>query len=213
MKKIFVIVAVLLSGITFGSAVAQSRPQPRAKQTPTARQVPKDSISRFERVPIIEGPQPERVVVVERRDDDAPPRLVAPLSDDNVKFGREVPLRSDGDNYNNGDPIFTAVEKPAEFPGGIQMMMKWLGENVHYPEVAHDNGVEGRSIVKFVVERDGSISNVQIVKGADMALDREALRVVSSMPRWVPGSNSGEPVRSYFTIPITFKLNQDPAGR
>ncbi|MBD5370098.1 MAG: energy transducer TonB [Bacteroides sp.] len=104
------------------------------------------------------------------------------------------------------EQIFVAVEQPAEFPGGQAAMMKWLSNNIRYPESAQQNGISGRVVVKFVVEKDGSIGNPTIVKGVDRDLDQEALRVVKRMPKWQPGKNNGQPVRSYFNLPVTFRL-------
>ena len=104
------------------------------------------------------------------------------------------------------DEIFVAVEQPAEFPGGQAAMMKWLSSNIRYPEAAQQNEIQGRVVVKFVVEKDGSVSQVQVVKGIDKDLDREAVRVVQKMPKWQPGKNNGVAVRSYFNLPVTFKL-------
>lgn len=104
------------------------------------------------------------------------------------------------------EEIFVAVEQQAEFPGGMAAMMKWLNNNVRYPESAQQNDIQGRVIVKFVVEKDGSIGKAEIFKGVDRDLDREALRVVKKMPRWQPGKNNGVAVRSYFNLPVVFKL-------
>lgn len=104
------------------------------------------------------------------------------------------------------DEIFVAVEQQAEFPGGQAALMKWLGNNIRYPESAQQNDIQGRVIVKFVVEKDGSIGQATIAKGVDRDLDREAIRVVKKMPKWQPGKNNGVAVRSYFTLPVTFKL-------
>ena len=104
------------------------------------------------------------------------------------------------------EEIFVAVEQPAEFPGGQAALMKWLSQNIRYPEAAQQNDIQGRVIVKFVVEKDGSIGQASIVKGVDKDLDREALRVVKKMPKWQPGKNNGVAVRSYFNLPVTFKL-------
>lgn len=106
------------------------------------------------------------------------------------------------------DEIFVAVEQQAEFPGGMAALMKWLSNNIRYPEAAQQNDVQGRVIVKFVVEKDGSVSQAQIVKGVDKDLDKEALRVVNKMPKWQAGKNNGVAVRSYFTLPVSFKLQQ-----
>lgn len=104
------------------------------------------------------------------------------------------------------EEIFVAVEQSAEFPGGQAALMKWLSQNIRYPEAAQQNDIQGRVIVKFVVEKDGSIGQASIVKGVDKDLDREALRVVKKMPKWQPGKNNGVAVRSYFNLPVTFKL-------
>ncbi|MDE5876582.1 MAG: TonB family protein [Muribaculaceae bacterium] len=104
------------------------------------------------------------------------------------------------------EEIFVAVEQMAEFPGGQAELMKWLSNNIRYPEAAAQNDIQGRVVVKFVVEKDGSIGNAEIVRGVDKDLDREALRVVKKMPKWQPGKNNGVTVRSYFTLPVTFKL-------
>ncbi len=107
------------------------------------------------------------------------------------------------------EKIFTAVEQPAEFPGGTAALMKYLSNNIRYPESAAANDIQGRVAVRFVVERDGSIGQVTVVKNVDKALDKEAVRVVKSMPKWQPGKNNGVPVRSYFTLPVTFRLQNN----
>lgn len=104
------------------------------------------------------------------------------------------------------EEIFVAVEQQAEFPGGMAALMKWLSKNIRYPEAAQQNDIQGKVIVKFVVEKDGSIGAATILKGVDKDLDREALRVVKKMPKWQPGKNNGVAVRSYFNLPVTFKL-------
>ncbi len=106
------------------------------------------------------------------------------------------------------EEVFVAVEQQAEFPGGMQALMKWLSNNIRYPEAAQQNDVQGRVIVKFIVEKDGSVSQAQIVKGVDKDLDKEALRVVNKMPKWQAGKNNGVAVRSYFTLPVNFRLQQ-----
>lgn len=104
------------------------------------------------------------------------------------------------------ETIFVGVEQPAEFPGGPAAMMKWLNNNMRYPEAAQQNDIQGKVVVNFVVEKDGSIAQVKIAKGVDKDLDREAVRVVKKMPKWQPGKNNGVPVRSYFNLPVTFRL-------
>ncbi len=102
---------------------------------------------------------------------------------------------------------FDVVEQMPEYPGGMQELMKFLSMNVRYPEAAHKAGVQGRVIVKFIVETDGSLSNVKVVKKVSDDLDGEAIRVVSTMPKWKPGMQNGTAVRVNYTIPITFRLN------
>lgn len=110
---------------------------------------------------------------------------------------------------NSGNEIYSVVEQPAEFPGGLDALMHWLSNNVRYPDVAQQQGVEGRVVVRFVVEKDGTVDEVEVIKGADRDLDAEAVRVVSIMPKWIPGKQYGELVRSYFTLPVIFKLSRN----
>ena len=95
------------------------------------------------------------------------------------------------------------------FPGGMQEMMKFLQQNIKYPKEAQEQGKQGRVIVQFVVNKDGSISNDSVVRSVDPQLDAEALRVVRSMPNWTPGKQRGKEVRVRFTLPVTFHLNGD----
>ncbi len=104
------------------------------------------------------------------------------------------------------EEIFVVVENQPEFPGGNAAMMKFLSDNIKYPVIAQENGIQGRVICNFVVERDGSITDVQVVRGVDPSLDREAVRVIQSMPRWTPGKQRGQAVRVRFTLPVVFRL-------
>lgn len=100
--------------------------------------------------------------------------------------------------------IFEVVEQQPQFPGGS--VNGWLADHIKYPVVAVENGIQGRVVVQFVVERDGSVSQVRVVRGVDPSLDKEAQRVISSMPKWIPGKQNGQSVRSRFTVPVTFRL-------
>lgn len=102
--------------------------------------------------------------------------------------------------------IFVFVEEYPEFPNGEENLYKYLGSNIKYPHDALENGIQGTVVVKFVVEKDGSISNVKAVRKIGGGCDEEAVRVVKRMPRWKPGKQSGKPVRTEFTLPIQFKL-------
>ena len=102
--------------------------------------------------------------------------------------------------------IFEVVEQQPQFPGGQAALFSWLSQNIHYPPVAEENGIYGRVTVSFVVEPDGSISNVQVVRGVDPSLDKEAVRVTKAMPKWQPGKQNGQAVRVKYNLPVTFKL-------
>ena len=102
--------------------------------------------------------------------------------------------------------VFDVVEEMPSFPGGQGALMQYLASNIKYPVVAQENGVQGRVIVSFVVERDGSISDVKVARSVDPSLDREAQRVVKSMPRWSPGKQNGSTVRVKYTVPVVFRL-------
>ena len=104
------------------------------------------------------------------------------------------------------EQIFQIVEEAASFPGGIGECMKWLGKNIKYPTISQENGVQGRVIVQFVVNRDGTIVDAKVVRGVDPYLDKEALRVVNLMPKWTPGKQRGKAVRCQFTLPVQFRL-------
>ena len=102
--------------------------------------------------------------------------------------------------------VFDVVEEMPSFPGGSAALMSYLNGNTKYPVVAQENGVQGKVIISFVVERDGSISDVKVARSVDPSLDREAQRVVKSMPRWTPGKQNGQTVRVKYTVPVVFRL-------
>lgn len=102
--------------------------------------------------------------------------------------------------------VFDVVEQMPSFPGGPQALFEYLSSHIKYPVVAEENGVQGRVIVTFVVERDGSITDVKVAKSVDPSLDKEAQRVVKSMPNWIPGKQNGAAVRVKYTVPVTFRL-------
>ena len=106
----------------------------------------------------------------------------------------------------SSDRVFDVVEQMPSFPGGQQKLMEYLSENTRYPEGLGESCIQGRVILTFVVERDGSISDVKVVRSLDPLLDKEAVRVVSSMPKWIPGKQNGVAVRVKYTIPVTFRL-------
>ena len=102
--------------------------------------------------------------------------------------------------------VFDVVEEMPSFPGGQGALMAFLNSNIKYPVVAQENGVQGRVIVGFVVERDGSITDVKVMRSVDPSLDREAQRVIKAMPKWKPGKQNGSAVRVKYTVPVVFRL-------
>ena len=102
--------------------------------------------------------------------------------------------------------VFEVVEQMPSFPGGTTALMQYLSKNTKYPPVAEENGIQGRVVCSFVIERDGSVSDVRIIKSVDPSLDKEAIRVVSSMPKWIPGRQNGQMVRVKYNLPVTFRL-------
>ena len=112
------------------------------------------------------------------------------------------PVQEEGDE----GEIFEVVEQNPEFPGGEKALMEWLQKNLKYPSAASDNGIQGRVMVRFVVNKDGSVVEPKVLRPVDPLLDKEAMRVVQAMPKWKPGKQRGKAVRVYFTLPVTFRL-------
>ena len=102
--------------------------------------------------------------------------------------------------------VFDVVEQMPSFPGGMAALMAYLQKSIKYPPVAEENGIQGRVVCTFVVERDGSVTDVKVAKSVDPSLDKEAVRVVSAMPKWIPGKQNGQSVRVKYTLPVTFRL-------
>ena len=109
-----------------------------------------------------------------------------------------------GDEETGDDDIFQIVEDVPTFPFGD--VSKWIAKNVKYPQIAAENNIQGKVFMNFVIEKDGSITDVKVLRGVDPALDKEAIRVIKSMPKWKPGKQRGKPVRVSFNLPITFTL-------
>ncbi len=120
---------------------------------------------------------------------------------------QEVPDVTDFGDYEGEDTgeaqIFQVVEDMPAFPGNVT---KWISKNVKYPVLAMENGIQGKVYIQFVIEKDGSITDVKVARGVDASLDKEAVRVVKAMPKWKPGKQRGKPVRVSYTLPIFFQL-------
>ena len=119
-----------------------------------------------------------------------------------------APVTSTGTgNYEEEENVvFVVVESMPAFPGGDAALMKYLSDNIKYPVIAQESGIQGRVICQFVVNRDGSIVDVEVVRPVDPSLDKEAIRVIKSMPRWTPGRQRGKAVRVKYTLPVNFRL-------
>lgn len=132
--------------------------------------------------------------------------VVFRLKGKDVQDSSSAPASSAPAKASASDEVYVVVESQPEFPGGNAALMKWLSDNIKYPVVAQENGIQGRIIVNFIVEKDGSLSDVQVARGVDPALDKEAVRVVEAMPKWKPGVQRGERVRVSYTLPVVFRL-------
>lgn len=117
-----------------------------------------------------------------------------------------APVVEEEEEEEAAQQIFTVVEKQPEFPGGMSELMKFLAKSIKYPVIAQENGIQGRVVCSFVVNRDGSIVDIQVMRGVDPSLDKEAVRVIGTMPKWKPGEQRGKPVRVRFILPVQFRL-------
>ena len=108
----------------------------------------------------------------------------------------------------DGEEVLTVCDELPIFPGGMQKLFQYLGENIQYPVEAQKNKIEGRFFLEFVILKDGSVSEVKVIRSANELLDKEAIRVVESMPKWTPGKNKGEPVNVRYVLPVSFKLKK-----
>ncbi|MGC3978161.1 MAG: TonB family protein [Paludibacteraceae bacterium] len=134
---------------------------------------------------------------------------VADVKGTNEETGVDIKTLQDNKVVVAAEPeekIFEVVEVPPSFPGGEAELMKYLSNNIKYPVVAQENNIQGKVVVQFVVGRDGTIQDVQVVRGVDASLDKEARRVVASMPKWIPGKQGGSAVKCKFFVPVNFKL-------
>lgn len=102
--------------------------------------------------------------------------------------------------------VHKVVEQMPEFPGGMNTFMKWFAKNMKYPEIAQKEKIQGKVIVSFIVEKDGSITNAEVKQSVSPVLDAEALRIINTMPAWIPGKVRGKAVRSYYSLPVMFNL-------
>ena len=119
----------------------------------------------------------------------------------------EVMAQTQKDDYVDEDRVYDVVDQMPQFPGGHEKLKEFIEKNKRYPKSLQDRGIQGRVVVTFVVKKTGRISHAKVVRGVDPALDKEALRVVRKMPRWIPGKMGGKNVDVKYTIPVDFRLH------
>jgi protein TonB len=126
-------------------------------------------------------------------------------ADETTEVEEYIPPEDDEEEIVEAE-IFTVVESMPEYPGGMGSLMKYLAENIKYPPLAKESGIQGRVFINFVVEPDGTISNVKVLRGIGGGCDEEAVRVVEKMPKWKPGKQRGKNVRVSYNLPVKFTL-------
>ena len=155
----------------------------------------KVAVTQVQELSALEKPK-EKAEVKQKKVEIQQPEKVVERVKSSVKFTAPVIKKE----------VFEVVEQMPSFPGGDKALLEYLSNNIKYPVVAQENGVQGRVVVSFVVEKDGSITDVKVVRSVDPSLDKEAARVVKSMPRWIPGKQNGSAVRVKYNVPVSFKL-------
>ena len=212
---LLVALSVVFVGLEWRSAVAQAQTTDRGFDAQEIEDVmniedqqkPEEPEPEPQQAQQVEIQLPDEIKVVSNDKEVIKPTIISvdqdkPLPPPNIPLGtKNVQVDEDVDQT-----VFEIVEENPEFPGGDKALTAFLLKNTVYPESAVDNGIQGRVMVNFVVERDGSVSGVEILKGGDPALDKEALRVVKLMPKWKPGRQQGKAVRTRFRVPVVFRL-------
>jgi TonB family protein len=140
------------------------------------------------------------------------PIYIVPISEvlrinyENGEYDEFVGEQMEANNESLDGDVFLSVEENPEFPGGPAKLLEYIQKNLEYPEAARENEIQGRVFVGFIVEEDGSVSNVKILRGIGYGCDEEAIRLVNSLPKFKPGKQRGKPIRVQYTLPIVFKL-------
>ncbi len=152
-------------------------------------------------------PPPQQTTVIEVVEDDVEvDDIEIDAETDDEEEIEEQQIVEEEPEEEKEDEIFVFVEDQPSFPGGDEARIKYLQENIHYPEMAKESGIQGTVYVTFVVEKDGRITNVKVLRGIGGGCDEEAVRIIKNMPRWKPGKQRGRPVRAQFNMPIRFVL-------
>jgi TonB family protein len=127
-------------------------------------------------------------------------------ADEEFVFEHHITLPFVEEDIAEDKEVFIVVEEPPRFPGGHDAMLRFLAENIHYPQPARQEAIQGTVYLTFVINSDGSVDNARVLRGVHWSLDEEALRVIRAMPGWIPGMQRGKPVNVQFTMPIRFAL-------
>ena len=166
----------------------------QTQQQETTPPPPPPAVQEVEVLNVVEDDVETETIEINAEDDKETEVVIAPPV--------EAPVEEEEEEV-----VFVVVETMPEFPGGQQALFKYLSENVKYPVIAQENGIQGRVICQFVVNKDGAIVDVEVVRsGGDPSLDKEAVRVIKSMPKWNPGKQRGKAVRVKYTVPVNFRL-------
>ena len=153
-----------------------------------------------------EAPKAEEIIQIVENDGEVEESTIQASDEtDKAVEVKYVPVEVEEEEVEE-QQIFQVVEEMPEFPGGMAECMKFLSKNIKYPPISAENGIQGRVIVQFVVNQDGSIVDPVVVRGVDSHLDKEALRVIQMMPKWKPGKQRGKAVRVKYTVPVMFRL-------
>ena len=206
MKRIvsLILMLTLLAGVT---AMGQTRPRQKSAaktkqrtERVSKKQVPKAKSNKVKGAESqkVDAPRVSNEAPIVNKTDNESGAAMAPVVGD--MNGERLQPRLDG------EVIYSQAEQMPEFPGGLEGLSQFLSENIVYPPVAYDNNVEGRVIVQFVVEKDGSVGEIKILRSVEVNLDYEAIRLCKILPKFKPGMMDGKPVRVWYTLPVTFKL-------
>jgi len=165
-------------------------------------------ITRPEQPPPPPPPEPSQELIIVDDDVELEEEFTIDVDADVLSEVQDfTPIQIEEEEEVEDDVIFTVVEDQPEFPGGEEARQSFLEENLRYPTMAREAGIQGTVFVTFVVETDGSVTDVRVLRGIGGGCDQEAIRVVEMMPRWEPGRQRGQPVRVQFNMPIRFRLN------
>ncbi|MCF8303385.1 MAG: energy transducer TonB [Bacteroidales bacterium] len=175
-----------------------------------AEEVPEEQVIQTQQTKPPPPPKPQpQTTILEIVEDDVEIEdelIIDAEADQETEIEEYTPVQTEEEEVEE-EEIFTVVEQQPSFPGGERARMKYLQENIEYPQMARESGIQGTVYVTFVVEKNGDVTNVEVLRGIGGGCDKEAIRVVKNMPKWNPGKQRGKPVRVQFNMPIRFTLH------